>query len=147
MQFSPEDIERCCGSTNYDRGADYVRKGKVVSVAVQDAGVEGEVAGSGREIYHQSIQLAPGAGGRQLAIRGHCSCPVSYNCKHVAAVLLVVQERLAQMAQMAQTSRERRRALCRCAPNIGCSRRGWCRRWCSPGRGRARVPCSAWCSH
>ena len=102
MQFSPEDIERCCGSTSYDRGADYVRKGKVVSVAVQDAGVEGEVAGSGREIYHQSIQLAPGAGGRQLAIRGHCSCPVSYNCKHVAAVLLVVQERLAQMAQISR---------------------------------------------
>ena len=106
MQFTPEDIERCCGSTNCKRGADYVRKGKVVSVSVQDAGVDGEVAGSGREIYRQSIQLAPGAGQRPLAIRGHCTCPVSYNCKHVVAVLLVVQERLAQMMQMAQAGRD-----------------------------------------
>ncbi|WP_312512596.1 DEAD/DEAH box helicase [Massilia sp.] len=99
MKLTPGDITRGCGSTNCERGADYVRKGNVLAVSVQDDTVSGEVAGSGREVYRQSIRLVAAPGG--LAIRGSCTCPVSYNCKHVAAVLMIVQERLSEPAPRA----------------------------------------------
>src|SRR5690606_9227851 len=73
------------------RGEDVARKGKV-RVAHRDADrLVGEVGGSSGELYRQTIHFGANRGG--IAFKGKCSCPMSYNCKHVVAVLLVELER------------------------------------------------------
>jgi len=55
--------------------------------------VTGEVRGTRRTPYHVTVAIGQakraGADGRfPMSISGSCSCPVGYNCKHVAALLL-----------------------------------------------------------
>ncbi|MBA4094534.1 MAG: helicase, partial [Candidatus Accumulibacter sp.] len=86
MHFDHADL-----TSNFDlgalqRGQDYARKGKVQATYWEDGKLIGEVEGSGGERYRQTIRFMSDRG--ELGIRGSCSCPVSYNCKHVVAVLL-----------------------------------------------------------
>ena len=53
-----------------------------------DDRIIGSVAGSGGQVYSVHATLVRDAGGRLLGVDGQCSCPISYNCKHVTAVLL-----------------------------------------------------------
>ncbi|NBC49665.1 MAG: helicase SNF2 [Gammaproteobacteria bacterium] len=67
----------------------YLATGHVLSVDPQpEAGmVTGRVRGSGSRIYQVRLHIEEDAGQIPI-IHGHCSCPVGWNCKHVAAVLL-----------------------------------------------------------
>ena len=70
--------------TTLQRGRDYERRGLVVSVERSaDGALTGTVSNGNGKSYQQQITM-----GRSL-VDGICSCPVGYNCKHVAAVLLV----------------------------------------------------------
>jgi len=70
------------------RGRDYARRGLVVEVEAQaDGSLTGRVENGQGASYRQRLSLG---GGR---VEGFCSCPVGYNCKHVAAALLVWGER------------------------------------------------------
>lgn len=69
------------------------REGKVLAFHVEDTFVFGKVRGSNHETYLQEIELARDEDG--VAIEGECSCPVGYNCKHVAALLVEAFERRA----------------------------------------------------
>ncbi|WP_040787612.1 DEAD/DEAH box helicase [Massilia niastensis] len=86
MHFTPEDLVRQFDPATFARGEGYARKGMVVSVRREGDRFHGEVSGSGANVYQQSIRLAAGRHG--LKVEGSCSCPMSYNCKHVVAVLL-----------------------------------------------------------
>ena len=76
---------------SFSAGADYFRRGRVLSLSA-GAGdrrhtVTSEVEGSHSQVYDQSITIdRNGRGG--LTVIGYCTCPVGYNCKHVAAALL-----------------------------------------------------------
>ncbi|MDN2582689.1 DEAD/DEAH box helicase [Aquibium sp. ELW1220] len=66
------------------RGKEYARRGHVVSVeAMEDGSLRGEVSNGRGDRYRQTIRFVRGA------VAGDCSCPVGFNCKHVAAVLVV----------------------------------------------------------
>ena len=66
-----------------ERGRDYLLSGLVVSVEpLPDGAIKGRVSNGRGKSYQQRITLH---GGR---VDGLCSCPVSHNCKHVAAVLM-----------------------------------------------------------
>ena len=67
------------------------REGKVLAFHVEDRFVFGKVRGSNRETYLQEIELEKD--GDEVLIDGECSCPVGYNCKHVAALLIEAFER------------------------------------------------------
>ncbi len=69
------------------------REGKVLAFHREDVFVFGKVRGSNRETYLQEIELERDGDG--LTIDGECSCPVGYNCKHVAALLIEAFERRA----------------------------------------------------
>lgn len=87
MQYTLQDILRDFDHTTYSRGNDYQRRGKVEAACwADDDYIEGEVGGSGGQVYVQSIELSEGRRGIEFA--GDCSCPVGFNCKHVVAVLL-----------------------------------------------------------
>lgn len=82
-----EEIRKSCGTVAYQRGLRYQRQGQVISVAWSEnsQSIIGEVHGSSRNRYRQQIQFTTMYGRR---LQGDCSCPVTYNCKHVVAVLL-----------------------------------------------------------
>lgn len=87
------DIRRLIGETYADRGQVYARQGRVTEFSGAEGRrlLLGEVRGSGRSVYSQTISLDWSADGRLAGIDGECSCPVDYNCKHVAAVLFVAE--------------------------------------------------------
>lgn len=98
MYFDHADLIRHFDAGTLQRGEDYARKGKVRSARRADDKLIGEVGGSGGELYRQTIRFSADRGG--IGFQGSCSCPMSYNCKHVVAVLLADLERYRhEMAQ------------------------------------------------
>ncbi|CAN7586958.1 SNF2-related protein [Massilia sp. LjRoot122] len=86
MDFTLDDIVRQFDPATYARGAAYDRQGAVLYVWDDEDVIEGEVAGSGANIYSQEIRV--GADRHGVRFDGACTCPMNYNCKHVVAVLL-----------------------------------------------------------
>ena len=91
MVFDEQQLKHVLLSLYVDRGKRYFEQGRVLSVDQSpDKGViSGRVQGSRRRLYQVVIRVDERADPR-FSIRGHCSCPVGWNCKHVAAVLLAV---------------------------------------------------------
>jgi len=90
MNFTFENLARQFDRATFSRGMAYSRQGNVISVRREGDRIEGRVAGSGRNVYRQTIHLEAGRHG--IAVDGTCSCPMDYNCKHVVAVLLAALE-------------------------------------------------------
>ena len=92
IAFTNRDIRYACGDRAYRRGVDYQRSGHVVDIAtttvVDGLLIESHV--SGTDLYRQEIAVLDFGDG--IGIEGGCSCPVGYNCKHVAAVLYALQQ-------------------------------------------------------
>jgi superfamily II DNA or RNA helicase len=80
--------------TAFHRGKSYQRQGRVRNLEISDdlRTITAKVRGSAPEPYQQVIILTPNPGQR-TRISGTCTCPLGYNCKHVAAVLIEALER------------------------------------------------------
>lgn len=83
-QLTLEDIRNNCGKTFTARGQQYMRNSHVLDIEWQEDSqcLSAKVAGGSAIPYTQTIRA------EAEFIDGSCSCPVGYNCKHVAAVLL-----------------------------------------------------------
>jgi SNF2 family DNA or RNA helicase len=91
LPFDLADIEHNLETRFIERGRDYFRRNKVRRFEFQGRNrLGGEVSGSGNRVYEVDIQFHRRAG--VSIIDGDCSCPVGYNCKHVAAVLFAALE-------------------------------------------------------
>jgi len=86
MYYDHADLTRNFDTGTLQRGEDVARKGKVRAARRDGDRLVGEVSGSGNELYRQTIRFRAERGG--IGFQGSCSCPMSYNCKHVVAVLL-----------------------------------------------------------
>lgn len=87
ISFAIEDIARLVSDVTFVRGQEYVQQQRILRL--DDDGQNGltsHVRGSKTSTYDQKITLS--YNGERLDIDGICSCPVSYNCKHVVAVLI-----------------------------------------------------------
>jgi hypothetical protein len=82
-------IRRSVGDTTFRRGAAYAQAGCVSLVVHHRDEVSGQVAGQGG--VYRTVAGWDDDAGRWW---GECSCPVGYDCKHVAALLLVAREAL-----------------------------------------------------
>ncbi|WP_082805199.1 DEAD/DEAH box helicase [Pseudomonas sp. BMS12] len=69
-----------------ERGRRYAAQGRVRILSQEAEQIHASCQGSAEHRYQQWIR--PGAAGVPLLAR--CSCPVGYNCKHCAAVLLQI---------------------------------------------------------
>ncbi|MFZ6658402.1 SNF2-related protein [Undibacterium sp. TJN19] len=85
--FSLDDLAKLFPHEIFIRGLNYATENKVRGWSFDNDFVESEVQGSGRNLYTQEIELIFDHG-KLGSVNGACSCPVEYNCKHVAAVLL-----------------------------------------------------------
>ena len=87
------DIRHACGDTYFGRGKGYFEEDKVKNVDLlreEDFYViiVSSVQGSGRKDYDQRIKIDWKDDFTTVIIDGDCSCPMQYNCKHIAAVCL-----------------------------------------------------------
>ena len=82
------DIRDACGERAYVRGLDYARQNRVLdwSDTIGEHAIEIAARVRGSAVYRQQIVVRQF--GTHREIDGECSCPVGYNCKHVASVLL-----------------------------------------------------------
>ncbi|HMM77278.1 MAG TPA: DEAD/DEAH box helicase [Gammaproteobacteria bacterium] len=87
MKLTLSLIRRALGPTAFQRGLAYHTAGKVLEFDAQPNGstcrLTASTTGSQGEIYRQDVKLVQKA--EDVDIDGHCTCPVLYNCKHVAA--------------------------------------------------------------
>ena len=80
-------------------------------------GIVGSVAGSGGRVYSVDASLGQGPDGRLSQVDGHCSCPIGYNCKHVAAVLLDVAQTLVDVIKKPTATKNLNRTQARTKVN------------------------------
>ncbi len=91
ISLTQAQIENAMDKDDFEQGLKYYKKGRVVQISVSKDGtsIEGLVQGSERQPYKAQIELSyEDALEQDLDIEGNCACPVGYNCKHVAALLL-----------------------------------------------------------
>ena len=83
-------IDRLVGKAAADRGREYERQGRVVDLEWDEVLnlLRARVQGSGSVTYTTNVTLGPGMQGFRTAGIGLCSCPVGFDCKHVAAIML-----------------------------------------------------------
>jgi superfamily II DNA or RNA helicase len=91
-QLSHNDIKESCGNQSYARGQKYAAEGRVTSIKIQQNDADflrfyAVSRGSGSRSYKLDVHIDAFEG--EIEIDGNCSCPVGYNCKHVAASCLV----------------------------------------------------------
>ena len=94
MLPSHNDLRDAFGVATFERGLLYFRKRHVVELSIAESAgdtiIRATTTGSGDVIYRQDVSIEGSS--PFLIIDGECSCPVSYNCKHVAAVCLAFIE-------------------------------------------------------
>jgi len=95
MKIRREDIRQACGNPSFARGRDYFESGRVLALEIQpldDNRIQllGSARGSGGRVYQQEAILDECD--YYIDIDGFCSCPMEYNCKHIAALCLAYQD-------------------------------------------------------
>lgn len=102
MQPDINHISAFFSLTTFRKGRSYKSQVTDITVRPQKQGfeLEGRVQGSRATPYTTSatLRLKPA-----LHVRGHCSCPVSINCKHVVALILAVMDQKLLEEQPATT--------------------------------------------
>ncbi len=90
QQVDLAGVRATVGATSYARGVQYARQGAVVSMGCDESGgvVHGIVQGSGGAPYATTAYLSSAGRASMRFDYGECTCPVGFNCKHVAALLL-----------------------------------------------------------
>jgi superfamily II DNA or RNA helicase len=90
MKLSQGQLRRAVGDAAFQRGLRYHAAGKVLELAARESKrgivIDASTSGSAGEIYRQHIEIEPYGSG--VEIDGQCSCPMLYNCKHVAAACI-----------------------------------------------------------
>ncbi|QEY59638.1 helicase [Pseudomonas sp. C27(2019)] len=82
---------------DFQRGKAYAAQNRSTVLNLQDSTLTAQCKGSAGQTYLQTITLLARDG--HYDVNGRCSCYVSYNCKHVVAALLTLE----QMQQQGQT--------------------------------------------
>ncbi len=100
-EASDQQISAVVGHASLARGRQYADSGAIQTLIERADGqvLLGTVTGSGRSLYQTIVEVFE-ANHRQL-FTGRCSCPMSYNCKHVAAVVLVARDAAIQRTPVA----------------------------------------------
>lgn len=84
------DIIRVVGGAAFQRGQTYAKGGAVVDLEwePQSEVLRAKVRGHSSVPYRTMLQLGEKRQGDYRLLDNHCSCPVGFDCKHVAAVAL-----------------------------------------------------------
>jgi superfamily II DNA or RNA helicase len=88
------ELEAAVGSRSFERGRGYARGNRVATIEWDtNAGtLSGSVVGQGG-LYSTAAFFATYGDGALAFEDGECTCPVGYNCKHVAAIVIAAIDR------------------------------------------------------
>ncbi|MDP3815258.1 DEAD/DEAH box helicase [Pseudomonas sp.] len=89
LHIRQEDWRAEFGVGDFQRGAAYAAQGRSTLLSLKGDLLLASCRGSGAQTYQQRITLKPY--GQGWSVSGRCSCPVGFNCKHVASALLTLQ--------------------------------------------------------
>ncbi|MFI8479847.1 DEAD/DEAH box helicase [Pseudomonas sp. NPDC078700] len=89
LHLSQDNWRSTFDAGHFRRGLGYAEQARSTLLNLTDNRLLASCKGSSGQTYQQRINLFPTVHG--WSINGHCSCPVSYNCKHVAAALLTLE--------------------------------------------------------
>jgi superfamily II DNA or RNA helicase len=91
--FSFAELRHAFPLGTFDSGLAYARQGRVLRIGPGDdeGEIEAQTKGSRPTPYRQSIRRTLARNGK-LPFIGRCTCPMSWNCKHVAAVLATLAQ-------------------------------------------------------
>jgi len=98
-QIDTQTIRSECSTSSFQLGKNYFLENRVTVFNIDreqasSVVISARVKGSHLTPYKQLITIEWFNDYRQISIEGRCSCPMGYNCKHVAAVCLEYQKRL-----------------------------------------------------
>jgi hypothetical protein len=113
LTISFSQLQAQVGTTTYLRGQDILKRKRVLKASVQglDDGttqITAVTQGTELEPYQQDIVVD--TTGAKLSLRGFCTCPVDYNCKHVVAAVLKVSQDVGIADLIAQAQQLRQEA-------------------------------------
>ncbi len=85
-------VEAAVGSTSFGRGRSYARSNRVLKIEwdPDTATLTGSVVGHGA-LYDTAAFFTSDDGSLEFD-DGECTCPVGYNCKHVAAIVIAATD-------------------------------------------------------
>ncbi len=88
------DIRYECGDASYERGRSYFEQNRVINITVKSEGalfvqLNAVTNGSHKTPYRQNIRIGWRPDYSAAEIDGDCTCPVGFNCKHVAAACMM----------------------------------------------------------
>jgi superfamily II DNA or RNA helicase len=108
-RLSRNDIEDFTSRNAVRDGERYWQQGRVLSLTMEQDGtrIEARVRGSQGHPYSLTIEIAE-VNGDDLDVMGECSCPVGFNCKHVAAALFAAMAHTPQRATPAAPAKRGR---------------------------------------
>lgn len=89
QSYTRQDVIRWLGAREVQKGSPYIRD--VSRMSIGSEVITARVQGTKREPYRVEIVFSIDPAGKPM-LQGGCSCPVAYQCKHVAAVLLAALE-------------------------------------------------------
>ena len=89
LHLRQEDWRAEFGDGDLLRGQAYAAQGRSRLLSLKGSTLLASCRGSGAQTYQQRITLHHY--GQGWGVTGHCSCPVGFNCKHVASALLTLQ--------------------------------------------------------
>ena len=91
--FSFAELRRAFPWGTFDSGLAYARQGRVLRIGPGDdeGEIEAQTKGARPTPYRQSIRRTLARSGK-LPFIGRCTCPMGWNCKHVAAVLAALAQ-------------------------------------------------------
>jgi len=89
------EVEAAVGSRAFERGRGYARGERVLTVEwdSEATALTGVVVGNGA-VYTTVAHFGANGSGVPAFEGGECSCPVGYNCKHVAAIAIAATDAL-----------------------------------------------------
>ena len=87
------EVEAAVGSQSFKLGRRYAQGSKVLAIEwdKHDEALTGSVLGQGA-LYSTSAFFAADRDGARVFDDGECTCPVGYNCKHVAALVIAATD-------------------------------------------------------
>ena len=91
--FSFAELRRAFPPETFESGLAYARQLRVQSIGPggDAAEIEALTKGSRPVPYRQTIRHTIGGNGKR-GVLGRCTCPIGWNCKHVAAVLITLAQ-------------------------------------------------------
>jgi SWIM zinc finger len=86
LSFDESDIRRCLPGS-FEKGRPYQRQGAVRDLRADKGGQRliASVKGTRVRPYHVFVDIEDS---EPISLKARCSCPVGWNCKHAAAVLI-----------------------------------------------------------